>query len=118
MRRVIRVTFTIDLAPEEAPAAVVEPGPPAAPELAPSAPDVRPPLPWEPPVSPEIAACRLCDYHGLVDVWDPEGARLVIPCVHDEASLSAVLERKGYQRVRQDHSRPPPGAPDLPGGAP
>ena len=76
-------------------------------------------MPWEKvPVPPEVAACTLCDTHGLVDLLDAEGTRYTKGCCHDAARLQAYVAREGHQLVREDRSREPPEPPQEGGPAP
>lgn len=93
--------------PEEAPP------PPPLPWERPAFPPPR--QPWDTPVPPAIAACGLCDVHGLADLETPDGTRLAARCCHDPGAMQAFAERHAWELVRRDRSREPP-APPAEGG--
>jgi hypothetical protein len=64
--------------------------------------------PWDKPVPPAIAACGLCDDHGLVDLATADGTPLTAQCVHVAGAMEAFAQHHGYQLVRRDRSRDPP----------
>jgi hypothetical protein len=64
--------------------------------------------PWDKPVPPAIAACGLCDDHGLVDLETPDGTPLTARCVHVAGAMEAFAQHHGYQLVHRDRSRDPP----------
>lgn len=97
-------------------AAPVAPVPPAHAWERPARPAAR--QPWDKAVPPAIAACGLCDDHGMVDMLTPDGTGLVVRCCHDPGAMQYFAAQHGYQLVREDRSREPPALPQEGGPAP
>jgi hypothetical protein len=76
-----------------------------------------PKYPWEKDIIPaEIAACRLCDTHGLLDLLDQDDVALSARCSHDAVKVRANLTARGY-RLRSE-VKPRVGLPADAGSSP